>query len=175
MKNSVRFWVFSLVVVLSLALAACGGQQSAAPKAPAASGGAAAPAATGAKIDLGIKGEELAFDKDKIEVTAAKGEKITLKFTNTSQTQEHNFILLNHNDMAKATTFNDVAMAAVDTGYYPEDDAAATTDVIAHIPALKAGESKEITFDSPGPGSYIYLCAVAGHFAAGDHGVLTIK
>jgi len=157
---------------MSLALAACG-QQAAAPKAPAAGGTGGA--AAGKTLDLGIKGEELAFDKDALTVTAAAGEEITIKFTNSSKTQQHSVVLFKHNDLDKATKFNDVAMTAVDTKYYPDGKADVTADVIAHIPALDAGQSQTVKFKSPGPGKYLYICTVPGHFAAGDKGVLTIN
>lgn len=190
MKKRLHFWMFSLVAVLTLVLAACGGQQApAAPAAPAApsgggsstgssSGGSAASSGGGGggvTLEIGIKGEELAFDKDTMEATAPEGETITVNFENTSTTQEHNWILLDHNDMDQASEFNDAAMAAVDTSYYPEDDDTLTEQVIAHIETLQAGESDSISFESPGPGEYLYVCTVPGHFAAGDHGVLTIN
>lgn len=182
MKRSVRFWIFSLFAIMTLALAACGQQAAPAPapkpKAPAASeggdsGGSAA--SGGTTLELGIKGEELAFDKDALEATIAEGEDLSVHFTNTSQTQEHNWVLFNHNDMAKAETFNDSAMSAVDTSYFPEDDAELVGEVIAHITNKQPGEEETVTFPAPAPGEYLYICTVPGHFAAGDYGVLTIK
>lgn len=180
MKSKVRFWVFSLFVVLSLALVACGGGQSAqmpaAPKPkPAASGGGSEGGSGAVTLEIGIKGEELAFDKDTLETTVAEGEEVVLEFTNTSQTQEHNWILLNHNDMDQAGEFNDVAAQAVDTGYYPEDDAELMDMVIAHSQTLQPGENETVTFDAPAAGDYLYICTVPGHFAAGDYGTLTVS
>jgi len=187
-KRSVRFWVFSLLAVVTLVLAACGGgtqtAPAAKPKAPAASSGSSegasssggsSAAAGGVTLELGIKGEELAFDKDKLTAKAAKGDKITLKFTNTSKTQQHNFTLLNSDSMDNATKFNDAAMTAVDTKYYPEDKKELTAMVVAHVSTKDPGQSESITFDSPGPGKYLYICTVPGHFAAGDYGTLTIN
>lgn len=189
MKHSVRFWMFSLVLVLTMALAACGQQQPAAPRPAAPAGGGSAgggaagggdasggsEASGGVTLEIGIKGEELAFDKDTMEATAPEGEEITIDFENTSQTQEHNFVLFSHNDMAQAETFNEEAMAAVDTSYYPEDNDELTSDVIVHIETLQPGENGSASFESPGPGEYLYICTVPGHFAAGDYGVLTIQ
>lgn len=179
MKRSVRFWIFSLFAIMTLALAACGGQQAApapAPKAPAASeGGDDSAASGGVTLEIGIKGEELAFDKDTMEATIAEGEDLSVHFTNTSQTQEHNWVLFNHNDMDKAETFNDSAMSAVDTSYFPEDEAELVSDVIAHITNQQPGEEETVTFPAPAAGEYLYICTVPGHFAAGDYGVLTIN
>jgi azurin len=174
-NKSVRFWVFSLFAIMSLALVACGGQPAAAPapkaKAPASTGSGA----SGKTLELSIKGEELAFDKDALEATAKQGEDLSIHFKNTSQTQQHNWVLFNHNDKAKAEAFNEVAMSAVDTSYFPEDDAALTATVLAHITNKQPGEEETKTFPAPAPGDYLYICTVPGHFAAGDYGVLTIK
>ncbi len=179
MKTNVRFWFISLIAVMMMALAACGAQPATAPQAPppASSGDTSSgdSEASGASFDIGIKGEELAFDQDAISVSAAEGETITVNFENTSQTQEHNFVLFKHNDMDTATTFNDAAMAAVDTSYYPEDDDTLTADVLVHVATLQPGESGSATFESPGAGEYLYICTVPGHLAAGDYGVLTIE
>lgn len=183
MRKSVRFWMFSLLAVVALSLAACGGSSGAQlpPPKPAASssdsgsdsGGEAAP--SGVVLELGIKGEELAFDTDTLEATVAEGEDLTIDFENTSQTQEHNLVLLDHNDMDQASEFNDAAMSAVDTSYYPEDDDELTSQVIAHIETKQPGETESITFAAPAPGDYLYICTVPGHFAAGDYGTLTVS
>ncbi len=178
--KQVRFWVFSLFAILSLLLVACGQQPASAPAAPAApasggSSGESSASSGGVTLDIGIKGEELAFDKDTMETTAAEGEEVTVNFENTSATQEHNWILLKTSDMDEASAFNDVAMPNVDNSYYPEDGDEMLDMVIAYVETLQPGEAESVTFESPGPGEYIYLCTVAGHFAAGDHGVLTIN
>lgn len=182
MKKNVRFLVFSMLAVLAIALVGCGGSQPAMapapkPKAPAASsgGGEGEAASGGTTLEIGIKGEELAFDKDTLEATIAEGEDLSVHFTNTSQTQEHNWVLFNHNDMDAAESFNDEAMSAVDTSYFPEDNAELVDTVIAHITNQQPGEEETVTFPAPAAGEYLYICTVPGHFAAGDYGVLTIN
>ncbi len=181
MLKNVRLLVVGLIAVLVLGIAACGAQQQTVPPAaaPAASsggnGGGEEEEASGVTVEIGIKGEELAFDKKELSAEVAEGEDLTVDFTNTSQTQEHNFILLNHNDMDEAEAFNDTASAAVDTAYYPEDDEEITEQVIAHIETLQPGESDTVTFEAPEAGEYLYVCTVPGHFAAGDWGTLTIE
>ncbi len=176
-QSKVRFWGFSLLVILSLALVACGGQQAAPmpkPK-PAANSGGGDAASGGVTLEIGIKGEELAFDKDTLEATIAEGEELTVEFENTSQTQEHNWILFEHNDMDLAEEFNDTAANAVDTKYIPEDEADLMDTVIAHSATLQPGENETVTFPAPAAGDYLYICTVPGHFAAGDYGTLTIN
>jgi azurin len=126
-------------------------------------------------FEIGIKGEELAFDKKEITIEADTCQEVLVHFTNTSKTQEHNFILLDHNDMDMASDFNSVAMAAVDTEYYPEDDEDLTDTVLAHVENKQPGGEGEDTFAAPPPGEYLYICTVPGHFAAGDWGTLIVK
>ncbi len=126
-------------------------------------------------FEIGIKGEELAFDKKEITIEADTCQEVVVHFTNTSKTQEHNFILLNHNDMDMASEFNSVAMAAGDTEYYPEDDEDLTDTVLAHVENKQPGGEGEDTFAAPPPGEYLYICTVPGHFAAGDWGTLIVK
>jgi WD40 repeat protein/uncharacterized cupredoxin-like copper-binding protein/energy-coupling factor transporter ATP-binding protein EcfA2 len=125
-------------------------------------------------LHIAIKGEELAFDIDTLAATVAERQPVYLHFHNTSQTQEHTWILFNHHDMDKAEAFYDAAMSAVDTKYMPLDDDALMQQVIGYIPVLQPGESGEVTFTAPPPGEYLYICTVPGHFPAGDYGTLTI-
>jgi serine/threonine protein kinase len=126
-------------------------------------------------LEIGIKGEELAFDTDFLDATIAEGEKMAVEFQNSSQTQEHSWVLLNHDDLDQAGAFSDVAMRSVDTGYMPLNDPVLMDTVIAYSPTLQPGESNTITFSAPPPGEYLYICTVPGHFAAGDWGTLTIS
>ncbi len=175
-QSKVRFWGFSLLVILSLALVACGGQQAAAPAPkPKPASDSSSAASGGVTIEIGIKGEELAFDTDTLEATIAEGEELNVEFENSSQTQEHNWILFEHNDMDLAEEFNDTAANAVDTKYIPEDEADLMDMVIAHSATLQPGENETVTFDAPAAGDYLYICTVPGHFAAGDYGTLTIS
>lgn len=130
---------------------------------------------TGASLSLGIQGEELAFDTDTLEITIAEGATMTFKFSNTSMTQEHSWVLLNHNNLREAESFVNAAMSAVDTGYIPTSNTTLMNTVIVYIEPKQPGTSKTITFNAPAPGEYLYICTVPGHFMAGDYGILTVK
>ncbi|NJN67836.1 MAG: hypothetical protein HC884_14570 [Chloroflexaceae bacterium] len=187
MKN--RIWLVGLLVGLLLLVAACGGTP---PAAPVSDGGdedheseaetsadageeEMAPTGEGVVLEIGIKGEELAFDKETLEATVALGAPVTVKFTNTSKTQEHNWILFDHHDMDQASVFNDVAVAAgAESSYFPQEEKYAN-DVIAHAENQQPGSSTTVTFAAPAPGEYLYICTVPGHFVAGDWGTLTIQ
>jgi uncharacterized cupredoxin-like copper-binding protein len=46
-------------------------------------------------------------------------------------------------------------------------------DALAHTPMAKPGESAEVTFNAPDPGTYPYICTVPGHYMM-MKGVLTV-
>jgi len=191
MKN--RIWLVCLLIGVLLVAAACGGTPAASPS-PAAGDGdmtgeetepmpeeeeefeeeETAPTGEGVTLEIGIQGEELAFDKKTMEATVARGAPVTVRFTNTSSTQEHNWVLLDHHDMDQASVFNDVAVAAgAENSYFPQEEKYAN-DVLAHAENQQPGGSATVTFKAPSPGEYLYICTVPGHFVAGDWGTLTI-
>jgi azurin len=139
-------------------IAACGGSATQAPVAKT-EGGAVT-------LEIASKGEELMYDKDKLE--AAAGSKITLKFKNNSSALMHNWVL------TKAGTSDAVAAdglgAGEAKGYLKEND----DRVIAHTKMVKAGETDSITFDAPAAGVYPYICSFPGHNVL-MKGTLTIK
>lgn len=133
-------------------LAACGGGGAA----PAAEAPAASAAAV--TLDIGSKGDELAYDKT--ELKAAPGSKVTLNFKNNSQPAAnllHNWVLVN------AGTADAVAADGISAGeaggYLKADD----DRVLAHTKMIKGGESDSITFDAPAAGTYDFLCTFPGH------------
>jgi azurin len=144
----------------SAVIAACGGS----------SGGSSAtqvPAGGGAtNLTIGSKGEELLYDKDKLEATA--GSKVTLIFKNNSTALEHNWVLV------KQGTEEAVANAGLTAGeaknYLKDDD----PNVLAHTKMVKAGQSETITFDAPPAGTYPYICTFPGHHVL-MKGTLTVK
>jgi uncharacterized cupredoxin-like copper-binding protein len=161
----------SFLVVFAFVLAACGGGgQSSAPPPQAPASGSGGGSNT---LEIGVQGEELLYDKETLEATIAEGEELTIEFTNDSQTQEHNFILLNTDDLDKAEEFNDAGATYVDTFYVPEDNQEMMDMVIDYV-NNQPGETKTLTISAPPPGDYLYVCTVPGHYAAGMYGTLTI-
>ncbi len=155
-----EFLKISGLSLIGLAIAACGG--AAAPAAPAA------PAAAKSEVTLEIasKGEELLYDKDKLEAPA--GSKITVKLKNSSTALQHNWVLV------KPGTTDTVANDGVAAGEAADYIKAQDANVIAHIKMVKAGETGSVTFDAPAPGSYPYICTFPGHYVL-MKGTLTIK
>ena len=142
-------------------VAACGGGGGSPTQAPAGNTGGGA-----VTLDIASKGEELLYDKDKLEAPA--GSKITLNLKNNSTALEHNWVLV------KPGTQEAVAQAGLQAGeakaYVQEGD----PNIIAHTAMAKAGQTESVTFDAPAPGDYPYVCTFPGHNVL-MKGTLTIK
>ena len=109
-----------------------------------------------AQLTIGVKGEELKYDKQTLTVKA--GETVELTFKNTSKQMPHNFVLL-----AKGSDYMALGMKGIQAGptknYVPESD-----KVLAHTKLLKGGESETIKFTAPKePGDYPFVCTFPGH------------
>lgn len=172
--------LFALLTTVLLLLAACGGGGGSSAPVPQTGGGGSAAGggdsgdSGAATLEIAQEGESLKFDKDTLQATVAEGETVIVEYHNSSQTQEHNFTLLNHADLDKASEFNDAAMSAVDTDYFPVDNESLMDTVVVRSDTLSPGERETLEFEAPPPGEYLYICTVPGHFAAGDYGTLTI-
>jgi azurin len=132
-------------------LAACGGGGAAPTTAPAAGGAAVT-------LDIGSKGDELAFDKT--ELQAAAGSKITVNFKNNSNPAAnllHNWVLCKPGT-AEAVEADGIAAGEANNYLKPNDDR-----VIAHTKLNKGGETNSVTFDAPAAGAYPYVCTFPGH------------
>ena len=152
--------ILSGVTAGSVLIAACGGGSSSAQPTQASSSGGGT-----VTLDIGSKGEELMYDKDKLQAPA--GSKITLNFKNNSTSLSHNWALV------KPGTADSVAAAGITAGeakgYIPDDP-----NIIAHTPLTKPGQTDTITFDAPPAGDYPYICTFPGHSVL-MKGTLTIK
>jgi azurin len=47
--------------------------------------------------------------------------------------------------------------------------------VLARSPMAGAGETVDVTFTAPGPGTYTFVCTFPGHVVAGMTGTLTVR
>lgn len=133
-----------------------------------ACGGAAAPASTTVPtkptlppftLDLGTKGDELAFDKTAL--VAPAGTRITLRFSNNAGAGSgmlHNVVVIKPgtNDGVAA----DGIAAGEAAGYIKPND----SRVIAFSKLIKGGEKTEFSFDAPAPGDYPVICTFPGHY-----------
>jgi len=153
-------------VLSALILVGCGGAAPAPTAKPAAT---AVPAKQTVVIELGSKGDEIAFDKTALSAPA--GSRITIKFKNNANPNSgmlHNVVVV------KPGTQDGVAAEGIAAGealnYVKKDDAR----VLAMTKVIKGGESVEVSFDAPAPGDYPVICTFPGHYVL-MKAVLTVK
>ena len=103
--------------------------------------------------------DQMKFDKKIIRVNA--NQKITLTLNHNGRfpasSMGHNFVLIK-----KDVDVNEYALRAAgarNSEYIPEGD-----NEIAYTKMLGGGESDTITFDSPEPGTYVFICSFPGHY-----------
>jgi azurin len=152
--------VLTGVAAGGVVIAACGGGSS---PTQAPSGNTGGGAVT---LDIGSKGEELLFDKDKLEAPA--GSKITLNLKNNSTALLHNWVLVKPGTEEAVATAGQQAGEAKD--YLQPDD----PNVLAHTKMVKAGQTDSVTFDAPPAGVYPFICTFPGHHML-MKGTLTVK
>ncbi len=140
-----KIFLFALLALFTLALAACGGGASA----PAGGGDTSATGPT----TLTIKGQDIAFDVNALRANA--GNEIIVNFENVG-TLEHNWVLL---------PLGMDPLTAVESDVLPGADAG----------ILQGGESVSFSFSAPPAGVYDYVCTVEGHAVAGMVGKLTVE
>ena len=99
------------------------------------------------------------FDRSVIKVKAGEPVNLTLYHTGkiSKEFMGHNFVLLKEG--TDVDDFAQRAMVAKDTDYIPEGD-----ETYAYTKMIGGGESDSITFDSPEPGTYVFLCTFPGHY-----------
>ena len=121
-------------------------------------------------LEVGSKGDELAFNKT--QLSAKAGQPIQLTFTNNSAKNaglQHNFVVVNP---GTAESVGQAGITAgLEKGYIPQ-----SPDVIAHTSKLlNSGEKETIRFNAPKkPGDYPYICTFPGHYSV-MKGVLTVS
>ncbi len=142
-----RFATLSLpLCLLAGVLAACAGQP----------GAASATAVT-------LEAKEFAFSPASLEVVAGKPVKLTMQNTGALV---HDFSILE-------IPLEGTAVAAVGTA--PAHDMGnESSEPMVHL-AVANGASGMIEFTPTKPGTYTFICAVAGHKEAGMTGTLTVK
>jgi azurin len=113
-------------------------------------------------------GEQLAFDKTALSASA--GQQVTVKFTDTSAAQQHNWVLVKGGDDVAQKVATEGLTAGADKNYLPTDPA----NIIANTPLANAGATVEVSFPAPPAGTYTFLCTVPGHYPL-MQGTLTVS
>ena len=158
--------------------AASAAQPTAAPAAGAAAipteaVGPALATGSGEAASLGSDGELLAFDQISLSVPSGL---VTLNFVNNSSAVQHNWVLV-EGDATVAAAVNDAAQQQSSAA---RNAAAAvpladTPGLLVGTPMVDPGASYSVTFETHGPGTYIYICTFPGHYIAGMVGELVVN
>jgi azurin len=153
MKTNLRMLLLAIVLGVALLLTACGGGGGGGTSGNNADGGAGA-----ATIELGVDGENLAFDQTTLSATA--GQEVTLNFTNDSAVQQHNWVLVRGGEDVAQPIADEGLTAGLDNDYLPAD----RSNIIAFTDVVDGGGSDSVTFTAPEAGTYLYICTVPGHY-----------
>jgi azurin len=163
---------FILATALVLSPLSCSNKEenrpapTAAPSvAPAVTQATPAPVATEApkpvqKVDLQIEsiGNTMTFSKAALSAPAGSEVHLTFKNNSTMSTLPHNWALVKTGSEASVAAgglkFGEPA------GYIDIRD----SNLLAHTPLAKPGESTEVTFTAPATGTYPFICTVPGHY-----------
>jgi azurin len=120
-------------------------------------------------VELQIASRANTMMFDKTALTVPTGAEVHLVFKNnaTMTTLPHNWVLV------KPGTEASVAAAGLKLGEQAGYFDVRVKDALVHTPMAKPGESTEVTFTAPEPGTYPYICTVPGHYML-MKGVLTV-
>ncbi len=159
-KKSVQLAL--ILATLALASACTKKSEAPAPEASPAAAAAAAPAAdpnakADVELNIGSKGDEMAFDVTELTVKAGQMVKLTFKNNTKSSGMQHNWVLV------KAGSETEVANAGMQASE-ANNWVAEGPNVIAHTALAKnPGDTVSVVFKAPEAGSYPYICTFPGH------------
>ena len=95
------------------------------------------------------------FDVERLDV--ADGAEVFLGFNNVSGFNQHNWVLVRNG------TKDEVAIRGTTAGLDSDWVQPADPDVIAHTKLLNKGETSQVHFTAPSPGTYQFVCTFPGH------------
>jgi len=119
------------------------------------------------ELEIASVGNTMAFDKTALTVPTGAEVHLTLKNNATASTLPHNWVLVNTGTEAS------VAAAGLKRGEKAGYVELSDHDMLVNTPQAKPGESVDVTFTAPAPGTYPYICTTPGHYMM-MKGVLTV-
>nr|1OV8_A Chain A, Auracyanin B [Chloroflexus aurantiacus]1OV8_B Chain B, Auracyanin B [Chloroflexus aurantiacus]1OV8_C Chain C, Auracyanin B [Chloroflexus aurantiacus]1OV8_D Chain D, Auracyanin B [Chloroflexus aurantiacus]1QHQ_A Chain A, PROTEIN (AURACYANIN) [Chloroflexus aurantiacus] len=120
-------------------------------------------------VEVRAAPDALAFAQTSLSLPA--NTVVRLDFVNQNNLGvQHNWVLVNGGDDVAAAV-NTAAQNNADALFVPPPD---TPNALAWTAMLNAGESGSVTFRTPAPGTYLYICTFPGHYLAGMKGTLTV-
>lgn len=118
------------------------------------------------ELDIGVEMLELLFTRD--TMTAPANTEVIVNFSNNSQALPHNWVLVD-GGMEAAAEINQEAQESAD--FAPSED---NPNIIAQTRMLDPEANQSLTFTTPAPGEYLYICTYPGHFQGGMVGTLVV-
>ena len=111
--------------------------------------------AVSGRLAISVNGDVLEFDKTDLEV--AVGDEVVLTFNNASTANSHNWVVVQAGQ--KDVVAGRGIAAGLDNDWLEPGD----PDVIASVALLSPGETGEVRFAAPPPGTYQFVCTFPGH------------
>jgi azurin len=108
------------------------------------------------ELTLGTVGNTMTYDTPHLTVRSGQTVHLTLKNKATDATMSHNWVLAKPG--TEASVAEEGQKAGEAAGFLPM-----VADVLAHTSQVKPGQTGDVTFTAPDPGSYPYLCTNPGH------------
>ena len=106
-------------------------------------------------LTVGAVGDSLTFDIDNF--SADSGAEVTITFNNPSTVNTHNLVIVEAG--TKDAVATDGTAAGPTNNWVPPGD----SRVIANTVLIGPGDSGELTFTAPAPGTYQFVCTFPGH------------
>jgi azurin len=119
------------------------------------------------ELQIASVANTMTFDKATLTVPTGAEVHLTLKNNATMSTLPHNWVLV------KPGTEASVAAAGLKRGEKAGYVEVFDHDMLTNTPQAKPGESADVTFTAPDPGTYPYICTTPGHYMM-MKGVLTV-
>lgn len=125
------------------------------------------PADDVAEIKLGSVGNTMAFSVTTMTFKTGKKVHLVLENVATLGVMKHNWVLVRPGTEAKVAADGLNAGEKADYLSLPSDDVLASTKLAG------AGQTVDVTFTAPAPGTYPYICTMPGHYVV-MKGALTV-
>jgi azurin len=119
------------------------------------------------ELEIASVANTMAFDKKELAVPAGAEVHLVFKNNSTMTSLPHSWVLV------KPGTEASVAAAGLKLGEQAGYIDVRDKDMLVHTPMAKHGDTAEVTFTAPEPGTYPYICTVPGHYML-MKGLLTV-
>ncbi len=146
-----------MCLVATIAWLLLTGGDPAAERADVFADGESVASSPGDTVVIRSTGVELSYDVT--EIRAPAGDTLTVRYDNSRGEMIHNFVLVRSDE--DITPVGSAALEAHRNEYIPEDE---MERILAYSRLVYPGETVDLSFVVPPPGTYPYICTYSGHF-----------